>query len=207
LRRALKVLLWTGVFAGAAAIGALVAAHSNPFPPDVSATRTSQASPSGPSTSPQQQPQVWRGSIDSSTYHELYVGGRCETDWRGRVRLTVFDDGSVRGEGVVRRVGELRCDFPVAQAQIARFQIRVGGEEKASRFTLRFVEASSTPSSGAEDYGGLGGTLLQPRARPLVLRSSEDHASGELSLRRVDREGRGVYVSRTHVRLECRSCS
>jgi len=188
--RALKALLWTLAFVGAAGIGAFVAAHSNPFPPSVDGGGTpTVALTSGP---PSPLSQVWKGTIESTTSHRLYVGGTCESDWRGTLLLTVHDDASVRGIGAVRRVGPLRCDFSTVQAQIARFTLLVTG-------------AARTPSSGADDYGGFLRTVLRPGARSalMVPATGPLAASGTIPMHLVDAEGRGTYVSRTRIRLGC----
>src|SRR2546427_48735 len=110
-----KVLIWVVVFVGAAGIGAYIAAHSNPFPPSVETSPRRSAS-EGPTADSQS---LWKGTIRSASYHQLYVGGRCATDWRGTIEVVVRDDGKVEGTGSVRRIGALRCDFPTAQAQVA----------------------------------------------------------------------------------------
>jgi len=200
-----KVLIWVVVFVGAAGIGAYIAAHSNPFPPIVETSPRRSAS-GGPSTASQP---LWKGTIRSASYHQLYVGGRCTTDWRGTIEVTLRDDGNVEGTGTVRRIGALRCDFPTAQAQVANLDLAVRGSATARRLAVHLVETSSTPSSGADEYGGFLRTVLAPGPGSiLILTRSADGAEGLLSMRRADREGRGRYVSRTRVRLRCaRPCS
>jgi hypothetical protein len=204
--RPIKALLWTTAFLGAAGIGAFVAAHSNPFPPNVdgsggvgpSVGLTSGPAPASPS-------QVWKGTITSTTSHRLYVGGSCQSDWRGTILLTVHDDASIRGVGTVRRVGPLRCDFSTDQAQIARFSLIAVGTATSRGFELHLTEAASTPSSGADDYGGFLRTVLRPGARSVleVPATAALAAAGTIPMQVVDAEGRGRYVSRTRVRLGC----
>jgi hypothetical protein len=191
-------------FVGAAGVGAFVAAHSNPFPPSVDGGGTpSVALTSGPP--PASLSQVWKGTIDSTTSHRLYVGGSCESDWRGTLLLTVHGDASVRGVGTVRRIGALRCDFSSAQAQIARLTLLVTGAATSKGFDLHLTEAARTPSSGADDYGGFLRTVLRPGSRSLlhVPATASLSASGAFSMHLVDAEGRGIYVSRTRIHLGC----
>jgi hypothetical protein len=203
--RALKALLWTLAFVGAAGIGAFVAAHSNPFPPSVGGGGApTVALTSGP---PSPLSQVWKGTIESTTSHRLYVGGICESDWRGTLLLTVRDDASVRGVGTIRRVGRLRCDFSTDQAQVARFTLLVTGRAMSKGFELHVTEAARTPSPGADDYGGFLHTVLRPGAKSVLLVPATGPlaASGTIPMHLVDAEGRGTYVSRTRIRLGCRS--
>jgi hypothetical protein len=202
--RSLRVLLWVFAFTGAAGIGAFVAAHSNPFPPSVEATPPpSVALTSGPT--PSTPSQVWRGTISSTTSHQLYVGGSCDTNWRGTLTLVVRADASVRGVGSVRRVGALRCDFPTSQAQIASFQLVVAGTATAHGLQLHLAEAGRTPTSGADDYGGFLRTVLAPGSRATfdLPAAARLDAAGTVSLHRVDAEGRGMYVSHTRIRVGC----
>jgi hypothetical protein len=207
MRRALKVVAWAVVFVGAAGVGAYVAAHSDPFTPSVGGSSTVPTLSLTPSN-PGPQAAVWKGTIASVTFHQLHVGGRCSTSWRGSMRLTADDAGVVEGTATLRRMGRLRCDFPTSQSQIARLEVDVAGQVAADGFALRFSERSSVPASGAADYGGLVKTLLQPDARPfLVIGNGAGSAQGVLVIRRPDEEAVGTYVSRTRVRLGCaRGC-
>ena len=205
--RALKVVAWIAVFVGAAGVGAYVAAHSDPFTPSV------EGSPSVPivsltSSSPSPQAALWEGTIASATFHQLHVGGRCSTSWRGSIRVTVDDAGVVDGIASLRRRGRLRCDFPTAQSQISRLEVGVTGQVAADGFALYFREVSSVPATGAADYGGFVDTLLQPDARPLlVIGDGQGSAQGVLVIRRPDEAEGGTFVSRTRVRLGCvRAC-
>ncbi|MBI3648351.1 MAG: hypothetical protein HY240_06350 [Actinobacteria bacterium] len=209
-RRIPKVAVWVLVFAGAAGVGAFIAAHSNPFPPDVGASPSVVPLTPGPAGSPGNAAAIWKGSIESSTAHLLYVGGRCETDWRGTLVVRIDPNGVADGRATVRRVGPLRCDFSTTQAQIASFELAAHGTVTSHGLELRFTESGSTPSSGADDYGGFLRTILVPgRRSTLVLeRAGPGKAEGTLSMTRVDSEGRGTYVSHTRARLACvRGCA
>jgi hypothetical protein len=202
--RPVRIALWSAAFVAAAGIGAFVAAHSNPFPPSVDGggTPTVALTTGPPPSSP---PQVWSGTIESTTSHVLYVGGTCETDWRGTLLLTVHEDASVQGRGTVRRVGPLRCDFPTSQAQIARFTLVVTGNATSKGFELHLAEATRTPSTGADDYGGFLRTVLRPGSRSTlsVPATGTLKASGSVAMHVVDAEGRGTYTSRTRARVAC----
>ena len=92
MRRFVKIVLWTLVFATCAAVGAVVAANTNPFPPGVedpgarpsAVSPTDEPDPSAPGGS-------WLVRIDTRTYHDLFVGGRCAANWRIDVGIAVTD--------------------------------------------------------------------------------------------------------------------
>lgn len=202
--RVVKVVVWAFVFVGAAGVGAYIAAHSDPFTPSVEGGSPSVPIVSLTPSSPGLLPAVWKGTITSATFHQLHVGGRCSTSWSGSMILAIDDAGVVQGRATVRRVGRLRCDFPTAQAQIARLEVGVTGQVAANSLALHFLEVSSVPAAGAADYGGFVNTLLQPDARPfLVIKDDAGDAQGVLVIRRPDKEELGTFVSRTRVRLGC----
>ncbi len=90
MRRWIKVAAWAAVFLACAGVGAFIAAHTDPFPPGVDRQGESPfptVSPT-PSPTPAPRPVVWAGTLRSVTYHDLYVGGRCTTRWRGNLRFT-----------------------------------------------------------------------------------------------------------------------
>lgn len=207
--RVVKVVVWVVVFAGAAGVGAYIAAHSDPFTPSVERGSSSVPVVSLTPSSPSVQPAVWKGTIASATFHQLHVGGRCSTSWKGSMIMGIDQAGVVDGRATLRRAGRLRCDFPTAQTQIARLEVRVTGQVAANGFALHFLEESSVPATGAADYGGFVNTLLQPDARPfIVIETEAGAAQGVLVIRRPDKEELGMYVSRTRVRLGCvRGCS
>ena len=188
MRRGFKVAAWAALFLGCAGVGAFVAAHSNPFPPGVdrpSAPSSVTSLPGSPTPTP---PDRWVGSLRSFTYHQLYVGGRCTTRWRGRMRFTVADDGTVEGTGSAHLVGKLVCDFPIAQVQAEHVGLTVGGRLRDGRLTLELSQASVDPSN-ARDYGGFVPFLPARVALPV----HADVAEERITRRKVDEEGRGVY--------------
>ena len=146
MSKGLKVAAWAALFLACAGVGAYIAAHSDPFPPGVdrptgSSLASASTSPSGPPA-----PERWVGSFRSSTYHQLYVGGRCTTRWRGDLRFTVDPDtGAVEGTGAARLFGVLECDFPIAQTQVRRFRLQVVGHILEGGMKIRLLQASIDP--------------------------------------------------------------
>ena len=197
MRKALKVAAWAALFLACAGVGAYIAAHSDPFPPSVdrpggSPLASASVSPSGPPA-----PERWVGSFRSFTYHQLYVGGRCTTRWRGDLRFRVdADTGAVEGTGAARLFGELECDFPIAQVQAERVELAISGRLRDGRLTLHLSQTGIEPSS-ASDYGGFA-ALLPVR---ITLSALNGAAEDRVIRRRVDEEGRGVYFWSTGLQL------
>ena len=198
MRRVVKVAAWAAVFLACAGVGAYIAAHTDPFPPGVDRPG---ASPIGsvtatPSASPSPSPAVWAGTIRSFTYHQLYVGGRCTTRWRGKLRFRIDDSGAVDGTGGARLFGTPACDLPIAQVQIRRIGLDVTGRLRNARLTLQLAQGSIRPSGG-HDLGGFGAFL--PLRITLAVR---DGSAIDRDVRhRVDEQGRGVYFWSTAFRL------
>jgi len=196
MRKALKVAAWSSVFLACAGVGAYIAAHSDPFPPGVDrpgapALASASASPGG---SPASEP--WVGSFRSFTYHQLYVGGRCTTRWRGDLRFTVDAQKAVEGTGAARLFGRLECDFPIAQVQAERVELAITGRLRGGRLTLHLSQMGIDPLS-ARDYGGFV-ALLPVR---VTLSARNGAAEDRVIRRRVDEEGRGVYFWSTGLQL------
>ncbi len=188
MRRGVKVAAWAAVFLACAGVGAYIAAHSDPFPPGVDrpSGSSSPATLASPSTSPQ--PVVWAGNVKSVTYHELYVGGRCTTRWRGILRFTANDQGEIDGTGQMRLLGTLRCDFPIAQTQVRRFELAVHGRILPGGMALRLAQLSIDPTNG-RDFGAFG-AFLPFRT---LLATKDDAVNMTIDRRRVDEQGRGTY--------------
>jgi hypothetical protein len=168
-------------------------------PPGVSAP--------GPATTPTATvvapgPDRWAGAIVSLSYHDLYVGGRCESDWRTTLRFRIRQ-GRVSGSGeAVRTSTGPPCPFPVAQLQIQVFRLDVGGTLQGARLDLRLRERSFTPVAGADDLGGFRATTLGT-----VLRLSVHGGAVRTRIRlRAPDQDRGTFGSANVVRLSCRSC-
>lgn len=192
MRRGVKVAAWAAVFLACAGVGAYIAAHTDPFPPGVdrpgeSPIPTATPTPT-PSSSPSPEPVAWVGSLRSFTYHDLYVGGRCTTRWRGTVRFTVDATGRIAGTGAVRLNGKLDCDFPIAQTQARRLGLAITGRVRDGRLTMRLTQISIEPTNG-HDFGAFGAFLPVGISLPL----HNDAADGRIVRRRVDEQGRGLY--------------
>jgi len=195
MRRGIKVAAWAAVFLACAGVGAYIAAHSDPFPPGVDRP-TGSSAPATPSPSSPPQPVVWAGSMKSVTYHELYVGGRCTTRWGGTLRFTVNDEGAIDGTGRMLLLGKLRCDFPIAQTQVRRFELAVRGRILEGGMALRLGQASIDPTNG-RDFGAFG-AFLPFRT---LLATEDDAVSMIIDRRRVDEQGRGTYSVSTTFEL------
>jgi hypothetical protein len=196
MRKPFKVAAWAAVFLACAAVGAFVAAHTNPFPPGVDRpSQVATGSPTATATSPPA-PDRWRGTFRSFTYHRLYVGGRCLTRWRGGLRFTIDGDGKVHGAGAAHLFGKLACDFPIAQVQAERVALSVTGHLRGRRLTLRIDQASVQPGD-SQDFGGFVPMLPQRLVLPLKAQS----ASVRVTRQRVDEQGRGLYFWSTGLQL------
>ena len=195
MRRGIKVAAWAAVFLACAGVGAYIAAHSDPFPPGVDRPGASSL-PGTPSPSGPPQPVMWAGTLKSVTFHELYVGGRCTTRWRGTLRFTVNDLGEIDGTGRTRLLGKLRCDFPIAQTQVRRFELAVRGRILEGGMALRLSQESIDPTNG-RDFGGFG-AFLPFRT---LLATKDDAVSMTIDRERVDEQGRGIYSVSTTFEL------
>ncbi len=205
MRRSLRVVLWIGAFGTALAIGAYLGAHSNPFGPEVQGSGPpSTVSPTG---SPiKQGPQRWRATMKSATYHQLYVGGRCDTSWKTTLTFTVDDLGSVSGKGTADRVGDLSCDFVNPQINTDSYTVRVAGSFADGALTLRLIETDSRPA-GSSDYGGFEHTVFAGSRSEIVVQIGDAAAAKtRVNLERIDAEARGTYYSSNVVAAHCRNC-
>jgi hypothetical protein len=186
-RRLLKAAAWAAVFLACAAVGAVIAARTDPFPPGVEDPGLRP----GPSTGTDAPGLVtWPATLSSRTWHDLPVGGRCATSWKTELHLVVDDAGDVTIEGTARLNGELRCDFPTAQLQSESLKIVGGGRLRGGEFVFTIQEAGRLPF-GSKDYGGLTNTLNFLRFRV----PAEDGASVTVSFTRPADAGRGEYGS------------
>ncbi len=189
MRRSLKILAWVVAFAAAAGAGAMVASRSDPFPPGVedpgarpgpSSTVTRSATPSGA--------KPWSGTIRARTYHDLFVGGRCRTDWVVPISISLDDGGSIVGTGTAMLRGGLRCDFKTAQVQANEISLNVGGHRRGDLLDLSLEPGAFTPT-GSSDYGGLVATL--PRFPSVRIGQGTVPEPVEV---RVPDGGQGTYV-------------
>jgi hypothetical protein len=175
------------VFVACAAVGALIAARTDPFPPGVDDPGIRPPASSGTDAPGLT---TWPAVIASRTWHDLPVGGRCATSWMTQVDLIVDDAGRVSVEGSARLIGELRCDFPTAQLQSEELTIVGDGRLRDDVFVFTIQEAGRTPP-GSKDYGGLTNTLNFLRFRV----AAEAGASVTVTFTRPTDAGRGEYGS------------
>lgn len=190
MRRGLKIIAWIAAFAACAGVGAFIASRSNPFPPGVedpgarptpSATVTASPIPDGA--------ERWWGNVRAKTYHDLFVGGRCRTDWYIRLAFSVDADGAISGSGTARLQGGLQCDFTTAQIQAEAITLLVGGHRRGALLDLSLDPESFVPE-GSNDYGGLVATLPRLPSVPV-----DDPAAPERYVEvRVPDGGQGTYV-------------
>lgn len=188
MRRLVKILAWTLVFAACAGVGAYVAAHTNPFPPGVedpgarpSADPTDATEPTGePAGGP------WLARIDTRTYHALFVGGRCAANWRIDVGIAVAD-GPIEGAGAATIEGELRCTESTAQVQAERIDLRVVGMVRDGELRFRLEETGRSPD-GSQELSGFLETITTGRFEM----PAEEGASAPIDIERSD-GGQGTY--------------
>ncbi len=198
MHKGVKVAVWAAVFLACAGVGAFIAAHTDPFPPGVDrpgASPTASVSAT-PSPSPAPVPVKWVGSLESLTYHQLYVGGRCTTRWQGSLRFTIAESGKIEGSGAAHLSAPLECDFPIAQVQVRRVTLAVSGRVREGRLTLHLSGTAISPSSG-HDFGGFVAFL--PVQIALTVR--QEAVSERVVRQRVDEQGRGFYFWSTGFRL------
>jgi hypothetical protein len=187
-----RTLMWVGILLACAGVGAFIASRSNPFPPGV------EDPGARPSTGPS--PTVgkatrWRMAMVSRTTHTYRVGGSCSSQWRMRTSIRMAETGRVAGVGVAHLLPGARCDFPTAQVQTARVEIRILGRRDGDVLQLRFRETAVAPP-GSQDLGGFVKTL--PRFRFSI----PGRAGAELSRPERFEDAQGeIYAAVTTVRL------
>jgi hypothetical protein len=153
MHRAAKILAWVIAFSACFAVGAVIAAHSNPFPPGV-VDPGLPVSPTGVATPTPTQAPTLTGTLHLQTVHYLYVGGACRTNWKATLALEVDDKGGVTGTGTIDLAGGLHCDFSVLQVQTKNVIVHVKGTMDGKRVSVALTEAARDPK-GSSDFGGL----------------------------------------------------
>lgn len=195
MRRGVKVVVWTVVFAACAGAGAFLAAHTNPFPPGVEDPGARPTTPVPTSTAPQEE--RWDLVMFNDTHHELHVGGSCRSSWRTTGTLTIHPDGSIAG--VARaRVRAWGCDFTVAQVQTRVVRSTVSGEWSVERIALSFSIDGSAPT-GSQDLGGFTATLEELRPKAKI---TGGHAGVGFRIQRPDGD-LGRYTNDGEIQLDC----
>ncbi len=202
--RLARLTLWILLLSGSAVVGAYIAAHSNPLPPQIK----DGGSPSPTdSPSPRAKPDRWSGTIRTLSYHQLYVGGRCTSNWKTTLTFSVRPDGIVTGSGRARLGSKgPPCPFFVAQVQIGVFDLEVGGELAGGLLRLRLTEVGHTPSAGADDLGGFLRTVLAPGDGSVLSVPVRGSAAEKTITLRTAGTDRDTFVSTSKIRLRCRSC-
>lgn len=157
-------MVWTVVFAACAAVGALVAANTNPFPPGVEdpGVRPDPDGSVGPTDDPTAA--AWLVRIDARTYHDLLVGGRCAANWRIDIGVAA-DEGTIDSGASAMLKGDLRCDEPTAQVQAERIDLRAVGSVREGELRFRLEETSRSPA-GSQELSGFLETI--PRLRLVI---------------------------------------
>jgi hypothetical protein len=151
-----KVLAWIAVFAACAGVGAYIAAHTNPFPPGVEDPGVRPTA--SPTVSPSEDPGgSWLVRIDTRTFHDLFVGGRCAASWRIDVGIAATQ-GPIDGAGAAVLKGELRCDEPTAQIQAERIDLRAVGRLRDGELRFHLEETGVDPA-GAQELSGFLETI------------------------------------------------
>ncbi len=198
-RRGLRIAVWIVVFAACAGVGAFIASRTDPFPPgveDPGARPTTSNSPQTGTTSPEPEGERWAALIDSRTWHDLPVGGRCVSLWRSELELLVDANGAITGDGAATLKSDLTCDFDVSQLQAEELRLVATGRVRGDELVFTVSEQGRTPP-GSKDYGGLTNTLNFLKFRvPAV-----DGEAITVSVARPADAGRGEYGSVNHLRL------
>lgn len=190
MRTALKLSIWALVLIACAGTGAFIAAHSNPFEPEVQ----------GPTPSALPTPVVaasWNVRMKSNSWHQLVVGGRCRSRWHGTLTVTVSDADLVTGLGQARLRDRLTCAFPNAQIQQKVIRLSVLGTLGSGKLTMKLRETGGKPPGG-HDYGGFANTVLR-----VTLALPARDGIRTVHLRRADATGRGRFESITVFTLAC----
>jgi hypothetical protein len=163
VRRLGKVLAWTIVFAACAAVGAVVAANTNPFPPGVEDPGERPDGLPGSVATGTPEGGSWLVRIDTRTFHDLFVGGRCAASWRIDVGIAV-GEGPIDSAGAATIKGELRCDEPTAQVQAERLDLRAVGVFRGGQLRFSLEETGRSPL-GSQELSGFVETIPTLRLR------------------------------------------
>ncbi len=158
MNRWMKVAGWVFAFSASFAVGAVIAAHSDPFPPGVTDPGAPVTPTRTPSPTPTPTATTLMATLDLQTVHTLYVGGACRTNWRGTLSLQVDSTGTVTGTGTLDLLGGLHCDFPVVQVQAKTITVSVAGSVKGQRVSLTLTDTGRDPKASS-DFGGLAHTV------------------------------------------------
>lgn len=189
-----KALFWAWILLACAGIGAFIASRSNPFPPGVRDTGAQPSQSHTPSPTPEEVT-PWVLTMASRTIHRYRVGGSCTSDWRMKARIRVSEDGRVVGRGAARLRPGAGCDFPSAQVQTTRVDVRIVGRRDGGALDLRFRDRRVEPA-GSQDLGGFIETLR--RIRFLLPERTGANVSERARVEDLDGE---IHAAVTEIRL------
>ncbi|HTG48789.1 MAG TPA: hypothetical protein VK646_14150 [Actinomycetota bacterium] len=191
-----KVAVWVGVFVVAIVAGAVVAAHSNPFPPGVD-----EGSVATPSATPSAATDRWALRTTTDSAHVLHVGGTCRGRWVLDAPLSATPDGTVLGSGTAVLRGKASCPFGTAQVPARRIPVDISGHVDTSAMVLVFRADNGTLPAGSLDLAGYVITLP-------VIRLAVDGmvASGTLVTTVPDGD-QGTYRSVLRATATCSNCA
>ncbi|MEX0984022.1 MAG: hypothetical protein WD096_03115 [Actinomycetota bacterium] len=160
MRRPVKIVVWTLVFAASAGVGAYVASRTDPFPPGVTdpgarPTPTSAAPTSDAPPSPAAR--RWRFSARVTSVHELHVGGACRSDWDVQAVLHERPNGHLAGSALATLRPGAGCDFPTADVQSETIFVRIVGRiadrEDPVQMVLHVRATGEWEPLGSKDLG------------------------------------------------------
>ena len=189
-----KAAVWVGAFVVAVAAGAIVAAHSNPFPPGVDdGGAASSASPT---------PTVDHWLLHTTTVaaHVLHVGGTCRGTWILDAPLRATLDGAVLGTGTASLDGAVTCPFTTAQVAARLIPVDITGHIGDGAMVLVFRAKEGTRPAGSVDLAGYAAAL--PLIRLTVVGTS---ATGTRTTSVSDHD-LGTYRSVMRAWATCMSC-
>ena len=197
MRRGVKVVVWTGVFAASAGAGAYVAAHTNPFPPGVEDPGARSTSP--PPTSSALATERWSLEMTTTSSHQLHVGGSCRSAWETSGLVTIRLSGAASGSGIATLLpAPPVCDFPTAQIQTRKIRLVVTGRRSGNRLVIRFAVDDLAPT-GSTDLGGFVETL---RLLAPEVKLGHGTRTSAATAKKPDGD-RGFYSSETGLHMNC----
>ena len=189
-----KAAVWVGAFVVAIVAGAIVAAHSNPFPPGV------DDGGAAPSASPTPTVDHWLLRTTTVSAHVLHVGGTCRGRWILNAPLRATPDGTVLGTGTASLDGSVTCPFTTAQVEARLIPVNITGHIGDGAMVLVFRAEEGTNPAGSVDLAGFAAAL--PVIRLTVVGSG---ATGTRTTSVSDHD-LGTYRSVMRARATCWSC-
>jgi len=199
MRRPVKIVVWVVAFVAAAAAGAYVAAHTDPFPPGVADPGERPTPTATVPTSPPPQLRRWQLAARVESQHVLHVGGACRSDWDVQALVRERSDGSVAGSALATLHGEGGCDFPTAAVQTQTLTVAISGRVRPTdplSMRLLFEAPGNADPVGSTDLGAFD-VLVPGFSFAIVPTSASRVATG----RPDGNEGRFAMV--WHARISC----